>query len=109
VVSTVTNPQAADIVRETARERKRSLYEVGAAFRFHTLEVQEGRQAFDFEGPFRNIPNVTITMDGAHQQSNAALALMTIEVLRQYYAVIVDDDILYESFKSASWKGRLEM
>ena len=109
VVSTATQPEAAAVIRETAVARKASLYELGANFRYDTREVQEGRQTFDFEGPFRKLENVAIGMDGLHQQTNAALALMTIEVLRQYYALVVDDEELYAGFERARWKGRLEM
>ncbi len=109
VVSTATDEAAAAIIRETAAARKSTLYEVGRQFRYETKEVQEGRQSFDFEGPFRKLPNVAITMDGLHQQANAALALMTLEVLRQYYAVLVDDEDLYAAFERTAWKGRLEM
>jgi len=109
VVSTVTHDDAAPVIRETAAAKKCTLYEIGRQFRFETREVQEGRQTFDFEGPFRKLPNVAITMDGLHQQSNAALALMTIEVLRQYYALVVDDEDLYAALARTQWKGRLEM
>ncbi|TLS53521.1 bifunctional folylpolyglutamate synthase/dihydrofolate synthase [Paenibacillus antri] len=109
VISTAANEEAAAVVRETAAARKATLYEVGKQFRYETREVQEGRQTFDFEGPFRTLPNVAITMDGLHQQANAALALMTLEVLRQYYAIIVDDEDLYAAFARTAWKGRLEM
>jgi len=108
VVTTATDPEAAEAIRETAASRKSSLYELGRQFRFETREVQDGRQTFDFEGPFRALPGVAIGMDGVHQQTNAALALMTVEVLRQYYALIVDDDVLYASFERARWPGRLE-
>jgi len=109
VVSGVLQPEAAEVIRRTAAERKSTLYELGRQFRYHTREVQEGMQSFDFEGLFRNLPNVKITMNGTHQQTNAALALMTIEVLRQYYALVIDDEELYAAFERTQWKGRLEM
>lgn len=109
VVSTVTNPEAAGIIRETAKAKKSALYELGSQFRYETLEVQEGAQSFHFQGPFRALPKVNIAMDGLHQQTNAALALMTLEVLRQYYALMIDDEELYAAFARAKWKGRMEM
>ena len=47
-------------------------------------------------------------MLGEHQCANAALAMMTLEVLRQYMAFIVDDKELRTGFKDAFWAGRLE-
>lgn len=109
VVTTAAHPEAADVIREAARKAKSTLYELDRVFRYVTREVQEGRQSFDFEGPFRRLPNVAIRMDGLHQQTNAALALMTLEVLRQYYAVLIDDEDLYAAMGNSTWKGRLEM
>jgi dihydrofolate synthase/folylpolyglutamate synthase len=109
VVTTAQDPVALEVIRGTAQAKKCTLYELGHQFRYETREVQEGRQSFDFEGPFRQLPGVAITMDGIHQQTNAALALMTLEVLRQYYALVVDDEDLYASMERTAWKGRLEM
>jgi dihydrofolate synthase/folylpolyglutamate synthase len=109
VVTTTLDPEALAVIRETAFAKKSTLYELGKQFRYETREVQEGRQSFDFEGPFRRLPAVVITMDGSHQQANAALAVMTLEVLRQYYALVVDDEDLYASLTRTAWKGRLEM
>jgi dihydrofolate synthase/folylpolyglutamate synthase len=48
-------------------------------------------------------------MNGAHQITNAATAVMALEVLRQYYALIVDDEDLTAGLKNTAWPGRLEM
>lgn len=34
---------------------------------------------------------------------------MTLEVLRQYKALVVEDDVLAEGLRAAAWPGRLEM
>jgi dihydrofolate synthase/folylpolyglutamate synthase len=47
-------------------------------------------------------------LNGEHQYKNAAVAVMALEVLRQYYALIVDDEVLVEALKSVRWPGRLE-
>lgn len=109
VVSAATHPEASAVIRQTAAERKAALYELGDRFRYESREVQEGLQIFDFEGPFRKLDRVRITMNGAHQQSNAAVALMTLEVLRQYYALVIDDEVLYAGLERTQWKGRMEM
>ncbi|MCI3923610.1 bifunctional folylpolyglutamate synthase/dihydrofolate synthase [Paenibacillus sp. TRM 82003] len=109
VVTSAADETALAVIRETARAKKSALYEQGAHYRYETREVQQGRQTFDFSGPFRSLSNVAISMDGLHQQSNAALALMTLEVLRQYQALIIDDELLYDALLRAAWKGRLEM
>lgn len=109
VVTAADAPEALEVIRRTASGKKAKLYTLNEEFHYRTKEMQEGQQSFDFEGLFRNVPNVEITLNGQHQQTNAAVALMTLEVLRQYYALVIDDEDLYTGMKQASWIGRLEL
>jgi dihydrofolate synthase / folylpolyglutamate synthase len=108
VVSAVSQPSCAEIVREKARSGRSSLYELGDQFTYEVIERAENEQKFSFQSPFRKLPGLSITMNGAHQITNAAVAVMTIEVLRQYYALIVDDEDLEAGLKNTFWAGRLE-
>jgi dihydrofolate synthase / folylpolyglutamate synthase len=85
------------------------LYRMGSQFSYSAVSTELNRQVFDFSGHFRMVPSVEISLNGPHQLKNATLAIMTLEVLRQYYAVIVDDDVLLEGMRTAAWPGRLEM
>ncbi|WP_127588735.1 bifunctional folylpolyglutamate synthase/dihydrofolate synthase [Paenibacillus koleovorans] len=109
VVCTVEQPEAVEVMRRTAAERRTTLYLMGDQFRYASVESAVEHQVFDFSGPFRDVPGIGIALSGAHQQKNAALAVMTLEVLRQYYAVLVDDENLLEGMRTAAWAGRLEM
>ena len=53
------------------------------------------------------IETLTITLNGAHQRKNAAVAVMTLEVLRQYYALIVEDDDLRQGLRAYGLAWRL--
>jgi len=108
VVSGVSQPSCIQVIRETAASRKSALYLAGESFRIEPLRREPNAQSFHFDGPFRRIENVEISLIGEHQFQNAALAIMAMEVLRQYQALIVDDDVLYAGMKSARWPGRLE-
>ncbi|SFS58267.1 folylpolyglutamate synthase/dihydrofolate synthase family protein [Paenibacillus sp. BC26] len=109
VVSAVSQPEAAAIITETAQTKNSSLYMLGGNFHIQPLHVEENEQTFRFEGLFRSIEPLTITLNGVHQQSNAAVAVMTLEVMRQYYALILEDEDLREGLRAAAWPGRLEM
>ncbi|WP_246628205.1 bifunctional folylpolyglutamate synthase/dihydrofolate synthase [Paenibacillus oenotherae] len=109
VISAVTQPEAVAIVADTARDNNSSLYLLGEQFTETTLEVSEREQTFAFQGMFRAIEPLTITLSGAHQRTNAMVAVMTLEVMRQYYALIMDDEDLRQGLKDAAWPGRLEM
>ncbi|MGU3473027.1 bifunctional folylpolyglutamate synthase/dihydrofolate synthase [Paenibacillus sp. D51F] len=109
VVSTVEDPEALAVIREAASRSKSTLYQLGEQFSIEALEVSEAEQSFAFQGPFRSVSPLTVTLGGAHQRTNAAAAVMALEVLRQYYALLVDDEQLRAGLKEAAWPGRLEM
>jgi dihydrofolate synthase/folylpolyglutamate synthase len=109
VISAVDQPEVVEVVERIARERKSTLYLMGRDFRFEAVSSKENEQVFHYTGPFREIRDVAISLNGRHQLKNAAVALMTIEVLRQYYALIVEDEDLYRGFQTAQWPGRLEI
>lgn len=109
VVTTVEQPEAVEIIEKTAADRRSTLYRMGKQFSYASVSSELNRQVFDFTGHFRTIPSVEISLNGPHQLKNATLAIMTLEVLRQYYAVLVDDDVLLEGMRTAAWPGRLEM
>ncbi|QAY65156.1 bifunctional folylpolyglutamate synthase/dihydrofolate synthase [Paenibacillus protaetiae] len=109
VVSAVTQPEAIEVIRDMARNKKSTLYLLGEQFTETELQTRENEQIFRFEGTFRTIDSLAITLNGAHQRKNAAVAVMALEVLRQYYALIVEDEALEAGLRKAAWPGRLEM
>jgi len=109
VVSAVTQPEAVEVIKRTAKERKSTLYLLGEQFSETALDVREDEQTFRFDGTFRSLESLTITLNGEHQRTNAAAAVMALEVLRQYAALMVDEEQLQEGLRSAAWPGRLEM
>lgn len=108
VVVGVTQPEAVKVIAEVARANKSTMYLYEQQFDQMPLYIDEQEQQFRFEGLFRNIEDVTITLKGEHQRHNAAVALMTIELLRQYFALVIEDEDLLEGMKMTSWPGRLE-
>lgn len=109
VVSGVREPEAANVIRETAANKKATLYQLGEGFRYETLSVSENGSSFSYAGPFRAYETLATPLLGAHQVENAAVAVMTLEVLRQYYALIVEEEALLEGLKKTAWPGRLEV
>lgn len=109
VVSAVSQPEAVAVIKQTAADKRSTLYLLGEQFSETAISVQEDEQTFRFDGLFRSIEPLTITLNGAHQRTNAAVAVMTLEVLRQYNALVVEDEALEEGLRSAAWAGRLEM
>lgn len=109
IVSAVEQDETIEVLKSVALEKKSTLYLLGREFHYEPVSLEENAQSLRFSGPFRTLQNVGISLNGAHQLKNAAVALMVLEVLRQYYAVIVDDEELLQGFKTTAWPGRLEM
>lgn len=108
VVSAVEQPEAVQMIRDIVNGYRGTLYLLGEQFHYEPILSTENAQQMRFRGPFRMIDEVPLTLAGEHQMKNAVVALMTLEVLRQYYALIVDDDVLFEAFRETQWPGRLE-
>ncbi|RUS47635.1 folylpolyglutamate synthase/dihydrofolate synthase family protein [Cohnella sp. AR92] len=109
VVSAATQPEAVEVIRRTAASKNASLYLLGEQFFYERLFASESGQSFSFEGTFRKYDSLDISLAGAHQVTNAAVAVMTLDVLRQYYATMVDEETLSEALKQTVWPGRLEL
>ncbi|MFC5468322.1 bifunctional folylpolyglutamate synthase/dihydrofolate synthase [Cohnella suwonensis] len=109
VVTSVKPSESLDIVRETAKAKQATPYGLGNEFSYETTSFKENEQTFIFQGPFRKVQSLTISLNGAHQVENAATAIMALEVLRQYYALIVDDEDLRDGLRLTAWPGRLEL
>ncbi len=109
VVSAVTQPEVVEVVKRIASEKKSSLYLLGEQFQVTELSVSENEQSFRYEGLFRTIDDLKITLSGIHQQMNAAVAVMALEVLRQYNALVIEDEVLAEGLRTTAWPGRMEM
>ena len=109
VIASVSQPEVIAVVRETAKAAKSTLYLLGEQFHERQISTRQDEQVFGFEGLLRSIEPLTITMNGRHQVTNATVAVMALEVLRQYYAVIIDEEDLQTGLKDTAWAGRLEM
>ena len=80
----------------------------GEQFGYDVLSLGERETRFTFRGPFRELQDLRLAMSGVHQAENAAVAVMTLETLRQYYALIMEDEDLREGLARTFWPGRLE-
>ncbi len=109
LITAIQEGEAKQVVTQMAKEKKVNMYVLGEQFGYTRTSNEMNQQRFDFRGPFRDLKQLSISMNGEHQVSNAALAMMTIEILRTYYALYVDDEHLYQAFFHTVWPGRLEM
>lgn len=109
VVTACEQPEVLQVIERTARAQNATLYTMGRQFRYEPVSEAVNRQIFHWEGPFRRYERVAIGLNGHHQLKNASAALMALEVLRQYYALVLEDEDVYGGFAAAKWPGRLEL
>ncbi len=110
-ITTEDNMGALQVLASAAKEKKSRLYQWEKDFTIEriTNEWQGMEEKFHFQGPFGSYRDLKIKMLGAHQIKNAALAVMVLELLRQYYAVHFEAEQLTEGLAKANWPGRFEI
>ncbi len=110
VVTGVQDSEALNVIRRIAKEKNATLYEAGK--HFQTIEIASGGPAhgdtFQFEGIFSTYTPVVSGLIGSYQKINASIALMTIDVLRQYLALVVDSEEVIKAITDVQWPGRME-
>lgn len=110
VVTAETNPEVLALFREVCREKRTTLYEPGTHYRYERLEPTDTGERIHFYGPYRELRDVEVGLKGAHQAQNAATALMTLELLRQFYAAQLDEDEpIRRGLATVRWPGRFEV
>lgn len=102
--------EALAVIEETARSKRSSLYLLGRQFRAEQIEEKLGEQSFRYHSIYRRSEaEYRLHLNGAHQTFNAAAALMTIDVLREFYSFLLDEEEISRGLQQTRWPGRLEV
>ncbi|MCL6457804.1 MAG: bifunctional folylpolyglutamate synthase/dihydrofolate synthase [Gorillibacterium sp.] len=109
VVSGVEQPEAILEIEAACQANKSSLYLLGKDYHFTQISTEPTHQVFNFQSPLGTHKELQVGLIGQHQLKNASAALMTLEVLRQCGAVILDEAALTAAFAATKWPGRLEL
>jgi dihydrofolate synthase/folylpolyglutamate synthase len=107
VVTIATDPLAVEVIGKTAKARGSKCYQLGPDFSVHAKKRDREGQSFTFTSKLLEV-DAQISLKGMHQLANAAAALMTINILCQQYATIVEPQHLKQGLAKAQWPGRLE-
>ncbi|BAV80589.1 folylpolyglutamate synthase [Streptococcus sp. NPS 308] len=92
-------PEAKLVCQNTARELAVELYQAGGDF---TLN------AGDFSSSLASFSQLEISLEGAYQQENAALALETFLLFMASGGERVEEEFVRRALKETHWAGRLE-
>ncbi|CAM3527539.1 MULTISPECIES: bifunctional folylpolyglutamate synthase/dihydrofolate synthase [Saccharibacillus] len=108
VVTSVSQPEALDVIKRAALRCKSGCYVAGEQFSYEKTQAGSESQSLHFKGPFREF-DLSLSLRGDYQLENAAGAFMALEVLRQYMAFQLDDELTAAGFRDTFWAGRMEL
>lgn len=100
------------VMEATASKKKSTLYQLGSDFSYTSLEQQQklGEQRFTYNSVFRREnESYLLHMNGKHQLHNASVALMVIDLLREFYAYHLLNEDIGRGLQKTTWPGRLEV
>ncbi|CAM5794402.1 MULTISPECIES: bifunctional folylpolyglutamate synthase/dihydrofolate synthase [Brevibacillus] len=112
-VPVITGERRAEVlaVLQEAADRSRStLYRIGSHFDAEQLQERIGEQQIRYRSIFRRAESeYRLAMNGPHQAENAAVSLMTIDVLRNYLSYLLEEEEIVRGLQQTRWPGRLEV
>lgn len=110
VITGETREEILAVFKERARETRSTLYSLHEHFFAEQVEEELGQQRFRYGSIHRRDESIyRLTMNGIHQTANAAIALMTIDVLRNYFSFLLEEEEISRGLQQTRWPGRLEV
>ncbi|HJV45980.1 MAG TPA: folylpolyglutamate synthase/dihydrofolate synthase family protein [Bacillota bacterium] len=116
VALAVESREALKVICDLAEKKRATVYQLHEEFDYERLvtigkdqQGNEGYEAFHFRSVFGAYQNLLTPLVGEHQVKNASLAVMVLEILRQFYAIHFEKEDLVEGLKTVKWPGRFEI
>ncbi|MDN9012551.1 bifunctional folylpolyglutamate synthase/dihydrofolate synthase [Brevibacillus laterosporus] len=104
--------EALDVISRIAKQKNSRLYRLGNEFYSKPLftEASRGAQHIEYGSLFRpNSSTYQLGLLGKHQVQNAGVALMVLDLMREFYAFFVEEEDRKKGLAQATWPGRLEI
>jgi dihydrofolate synthase/folylpolyglutamate synthase len=108
VVSAPQEKEVDLVIEDRCAEFDAELYKVGADINFKERDCNQEYQMFDIEGLQDTYDKLKINLLGSHQLINAATAIGTVELLRNFDIIISEDEIR-RGLEKTYWPGRFEI
>ena len=106
VVLAAQEPSVAKILLERVAQKSAIPYREGVEFAVTKRDLAVGGQLISIQGIYGTYQDIYIPLYGAHQSSNAAVALATVEA---FVGQKISDEIVNEAFASVTSPGRFEI
>ncbi|MCS7017075.1 MAG: bifunctional folylpolyglutamate synthase/dihydrofolate synthase [Gemmatales bacterium] len=123
VISGVTDPEPAQVIRHIAQHQHAPLRELGTHFDFEYFPGRYTPETWywprlryttrkapmaSYNGSWAAARDYTLNLWGRHQAANAAVALAVVDCLREQ-GVLIPETALVEGLRSVRWPARVEV
>ena len=108
-LTAATDQSVLRVIREEAARQKAQLYCLGPDFDFEVQQLDHTGARLSIRTPFRRYTDLRLSLSGAFQPVNAALAVAAADVLRERYDVPLTPETIQAAFASVKFPGRLEI
>nr|WP_034760499.1 folylpolyglutamate synthase/dihydrofolate synthase family protein [Rossellomorea vietnamensis] len=107
VISGVHQPEARNVIKDTALEKESELFQLGQDFTAERVALLDKGERFEYQSPVQH-DEFDLSMIGTHQINNAALAIKVAELLVKNQEMKIEPEHIKTGLKKASWPGRME-
>lgn len=98
------------VLQEAADKSRSTLYRIGSQFDVEQLQERVGEQTIRYRSLLRRgEAEYRLAMNGPHQAVNAAVSLMTIDILRNFLSYLLEEEEIARGLQQTRWPGRLEV
>lgn len=109
LVSAAQDPDAAQVLLEAAREKQAQFRFEGVEFSVRSRATAVGGQVLSVDGLAGEYADLLLPLFGAHQASNAALAIAAVEAFLGGGEKLLDHELVVTGLGSVTSPGRLEL
>ncbi|UCD56845.1 MAG: bifunctional folylpolyglutamate synthase/dihydrofolate synthase [Candidatus Hydrogenedentota bacterium] len=108
VVSGAEQPEVRRIIDTRAGECGAKVYYLSRDFHCQARSDVFPRQWVEFSSPWKTLKDIEINLAGGFQARNAALALMSLEILNRKHLISPNENALRVGMAESNWPARLE-
>ncbi|TPG76585.1 bifunctional folylpolyglutamate synthase/dihydrofolate synthase [Brevibacillus laterosporus] len=104
--------EALNVISRITKQKNSKLYRLGCEFDAQPLftEALKGAQHIEYSSLLRPTTSTyQLGLLGKHQVQNAGVALMVLDLLREFYAFFVEEEDRKKGLAQATWPGRMEI
>ena len=109
VITSNNNQEVLDVIVHTCKQQQCELIRIGKDVEYTIIKSGQKGLRMDYHGLNNNYSDLQVPLLGQHQGDNAALAITTIELLKNQYNMNIPEQAIREGLKSTHWPGRLEI